>query len=62
MTMFTEGRLQAYERMMQQISRRNRGDSRDDGYDRKTNAGKRFNGRKTAKGGDRDGSDPGTKK
>lgn len=60
MTMFTEGRLQAYERMMQQIS--SLGGSQDGCGCRKTVSGKRFDGGRTAKGGDRDGSYQGKKK
>jgi len=62
MTMFTEGRLQAYERMMQQLpSYRSRVESHKDGSAGKA-AGRHADSRKAAKGGDHDGSDPGKKK
>lgn len=50
MTMFTEGRLQAYERMMQQASRYSRDDC---GTKHSPKQGER---KMTAKGGDRNGS------
>jgi len=52
MTMFTQGRLQAYERMMQQTSRHDRENNGDD----KVAVNKRFTDSRAMKGGNRNGS------
>lgn len=58
MTMFTEGRLQAYERMMQQLP-----GYREQNWNKPDRVKKTAGSRKpAAKDGDRNGSDPGKKK
>jgi len=53
MTMFTQGRLQAYERMMQQTSRHDREDSRDYSREDSIAAKNRSGKNPMPKGGDR---------